>query len=145
MDLREVDCSAILKFPSKIMIPLPGAKWWRFGQRRTEGGGRKRGSSVLCRPRGTKRVSSTVLASPPLSRPPKQPLLETPTHWLLGFEFHVGFPRRPGTNILAWTSHPTPGFFGTPYLPSPARSCIVLVRVATGEEAATRSGDPRRP
>lgn len=75
---------------------------------------------------------------------PKQTLLETPPHWLLGFRFHVRFPKRPGTNTLAWTSHPTPGFFGAPYLPSPARSCIVLVRVATGEEAATRSGDPRR-
>lgn len=64
---------------------------------------------------------------------------------LLGFGSRVGVPRRPGSNTLVSTSQPTPGLLGVPYLPSPARSCMVWVRVATGEEVAARSGDPRRP
>lgn len=102
---------------------------------------------VLCRIRTghLERVSSTALASPPLPRVPK-----AGSPWdasLLASRIRIpcGFPRRPGTPTPVPTSHPTPGPLGTPYLPSPARSCMVWVRVATGEKVAARSGDPQGP
>lgn len=161
MDIGELDCSPTLKFPLQAHDPLPRAKWWRFEQksgrqhgkgtlRKEEEGGGKRVFRVLRWPRAghLESVGSTVLASPPLSPVPKAGSASLgclPRDASL-LRFSDSDPvSGPVPNTLVSTSQPTPGLLGVPYLPSPARSCMVWVRVATGEEVAERSGDPRRP
>lgn len=60
------------------------------------------------------------------------------------FGIHAGFKRRLGPNPDA-ASHPAPSIPGAPYLPSPARWCIVWVRVVTGEEATALGGGHEPP
>lgn len=128
-----------LKSPLQAQDPLPGAKWWRFEPRlgRQHGGGGEEGLQRLVASKN-KSLGGCEQHSSILSP-------EAGCVWDASpFGTHAG-SRQAWDQTLVRASHPTPSIPGAPYLPSPARWCIVWVRVVTGEEVAARSGDPRRP
>lgn len=110
----------------------------------------------LCRLRAghLEGVGDTAQVSPPMSWAPVKgqgrtsPLPRMPPP--PGFGLHLldsntmpGSPGGPGLQTGPLT--PISSLLGVSYLPSPARSCMVWVRVVTGEEAVARTGDTRRP